>query len=151
MDGGGYCELCYFGRHHREAKKYVCYSWTARDSRLRQWLPIHQLGIQNIHGTEWHPSHQNSPIPNGQAERAVQTFKEAMKRGSNQGTLEARVARFLFQYRTTPHTTTGYTPAELLMGRQLRTHLSLLHPDISQRVHQKKHDQKKSHDKGTKE
>ena len=34
--------------------------------------------------------------------------------------LDTRLARFLFSYRTTPHTTTGVSPAELLMNRKLR-------------------------------
>ena len=41
-----------------------------------------------------------------------------------------RLTRVLFRYRTMPHTTTKSTPAELLMGRKLRTHLDLVAPDI---------------------
>lgn len=37
--------------------------------------------------------------------------------------------QFLFHYRVTQHTTTGLSPAQLLMGRRLRTSLDLLHPD----------------------
>ena len=37
----------------------------------------------------------------------------------------------LIKYRITPQSTTGLSPAQLLMGRRLRTHLDLLHPDIS--------------------
>ena len=33
------------------------------------------------------------------------------------------VQDFLFQYRVTPHTVTGISPAELLMGRKLRDRL----------------------------
>ena len=82
---------------------------------------------------------------NGLAERAVQTFKSGMKK-LTEGTLETRVTRFLFHYRTTPHTTTGQSRAELMLGRQLRTHLDLLNPDIgkSVRVHQEQ--QKRAHD-----
>ena len=37
-----------------------------------------------------------------------------------------------------PHyTTTGLSPAELLMGRRLRTHLDLLHPDTASRMTKK--------------
>ena len=37
------------------------------------------------------------------------------------GSLEVRLSRFLFKYRVTPQATTGIAPAELLMGRRLRT------------------------------
>ena len=37
------------------------------------------------------------------------------------------------QYRTTPHSITGVTPAELMFNRQLRTKLDLLYPTISGR------------------
>ena len=80
-------------------------------------------GIHHIRITPYHPA------SNGQVERAIQIFKESIKR-STTGSLETRVNRFLFHYRTTPHTTTGVTPAELLVGRRLRTHLDLIHPDL---------------------
>ena len=56
------------------------------------------------------------PTSNGLAERAVQTFKEALKQGNLQDSLTTQVSRFLFQYRLTPHSTTGISPAELLLG-----------------------------------
>ena len=34
----------------------------------------------------------------------------------------------------TPHSTTELSPAELLMGRKLRTTLDLMHPDVSRKV-----------------
>ena len=68
------------------------------------------------------------------------------------GSLQTRVSHFLFTYHINPHTTTGIFPAELLMGRQLRSHLSFLHPDtaIQTRVSQKQHSQEKHHDLRTK-
>lgn len=48
--------------------------------------------------------------------------------------IETKLARFLFHYRTTPHSTTGVSPAELMMGRRLRTLLDLMQPDIAKRV-----------------
>ena len=42
--------------------------------------------------------------------------------------------------------TTGVSPAELLMGRKLRTHLDLLIPDIGGRVRMRQSLQKHSHD-----
>ena len=64
------------------------------------------------------------PASNGLVERAVQTFKEGMKKMSNKESLETRVSRFLFKYRITPHSTTGIAPAEMLMSR-IKTKISL--------------------------
>lgn len=89
------------------------------------------------------------PASNGLAEIAVQTFKEAMKKSS--GEVETRVARFLFHYRSTPHSSTGVSPAELLMGRRLRTHLALLHPDVAAKVRNSQQRQKAGHDKHARE
>ena len=66
---------------------------------------------------------------NGLAKSAVQTFKSGMKK-LTEGTMETRVTRFLFHYCTMPHATTEQSPAELIFGRQLRTRLDLLKPDI---------------------
>ena len=66
---------------------------------------------------------------NGLAERAVQIFKQGLKK-MQEGTLSDRIARFLFTYRNTPQTTTGISPAEFLFGRRLRSRLDLLKPDL---------------------
>ena len=50
------------------------------------------------------------------------------------GTQNQKITSFLLSYRTTPHTTTGCTPAELLMNRRLRTSLDLLRPDLRKKV-----------------
>ena len=96
-------------------------------------------GIQHIKTVSYHPA------SNGLAERAVQTFKTCMKKLAG-GSLQDRVNSFLFKYRTTPQTTTGISPAELLMGRKLRTHLDLLVPDIGERVRKRQNLQKHSRD-----
>ena len=86
------------------------------------------------------------PASNGLAERAVRTFKEAMKRADS-GSIEAKVSRFLFRYRNTPHSTTGQSPAELLLGRKMKTHLEILRPDIASRVNDHQERQKQEHDR----
>ena len=68
------------------------------------------------------PYHPNS---NGLAERAVRTTKAALKKITN-GSFEERLARFLFNYRNTPHASTGVSPAFSMFGRSLRTRLDLL-------------------------
>lgn len=101
---------------------------------------MHQNGVKHIRTAPYHPA------SNGLAERAVQTFKSAVKRMTS-GTVETKVSRFLFKYRITPHSTTGISPAELIMGRPLRSHLALLQPDLGGRVKQKQAQQKQLHDR----
>ena len=69
------------------------------------------------------------PRSNSLAERAVQTFKAAMKKMD--GPLHERIPRFLFSYRITPQTTTGRSPAELLLGKRPRSRFDLIHPDTT--------------------
>ena len=61
-----------------------------------------------------------------------------------------RVAWFLLQYRVTPHTTTGWSPTELLFGRNIRTQLDAIRPDLSRRVERMQQQQKCHHDKNSK-
>ena len=99
-------------------------------------------GIKHIRVSPYHPS------SNGEAERFVRTFKEAMKAGRNDGlTLSHQLACFLLTYRTTPHSTTGVPPSELLMGRHLRTRWDLLKPDIRKSVQENQEKQKERHDR----
>lgn len=88
-------------------------------------------GISRILTAPYHPN------SNGLAERAVRTIKAALKKVM-EGTLEERVFRFLFNYRNTPHASTGISPAVAMFGRPLRTRLDIL-KDLGQakRVSQK--------------
>ena len=98
-----------------------------------------QNGVLHITSAPYHPS------TNGLAERAVQTFKQALKRIQG-NSIQEKLFKFLFQYQITPHTTTGIAPAELLMGRRLRSRLDLLFPTVSQKVESKQLKQKEEHD-----
>ena len=100
---------------------------------------LHQNGIAHTRTAPYHPA------SNGLAERAVQTFKQGIKR-LREGTVETKLSCFLSQYRLTPHTTTGRSPAELLLGRQPRSRLDLLHPDVSGRVQESQARQQRAHD-----
>ena len=75
----------------------------------------------------WAPYH---PATNGQAERYVQTTKDALhKKDSTPKTLKKNVNEFLKQYRKLPHSTTGVSPAKLFLGRNIHTRLDLVRPD----------------------
>lgn len=68
------------------------------------------------------------PQSNGAAENAVRTFKNKIKVLSKQFPMEQAVQNFLFGYRTTGHCTTNMSPAELHIGRKLKTRLDKLIP-----------------------
>ncbi|XP_024891943.1 uncharacterized protein K02A2.6-like [Temnothorax curvispinosus] len=69
------------------------------------------------------------PATNGQAERYVQTVKDALRAMSTtRNSLQTNLNEFLRQYRKAPHTTTGESPSKLFLGRNLRTRLDLVKP-----------------------
>lgn len=81
-------------------------------------------GIHHIVTPPYHPQ------SNGQAERCVRTFKDAMRAAEfDQGDLQVKLDKFLLRYRTTPHSKLHCSPAEIFMGRRLRTRLDLLKPN----------------------
>jgi hypothetical protein len=97
-------------------------------------------GILHTCTAPYHPS------SNGLAERAVQTVKMGLKKILD-GTLEMRLSRFLARYRLTPQSSTGVSPAELLLKRRPRSKLDLLYPDTSVKVHRSQALQKAQHDR----
>ena len=94
-------------------------------------------GIQHL--TSYHPA------SNGLAERAVQTFKNAMKKLSG-GSVQDRVNRFLFRYQVTPQSTTGHSPTELLFNRRIKCPLDLPCPDLKSKICEKQRAFKARHD-----
>lgn len=100
-------------------------------------------GIKHILSAPFHPA------TNGLAERAVQIVKKGLKKEKG-GSMTSRIAKVLMAYRTTPQSTTGVSPSELLQGRRIRTRLDLLKPRVSEHVEQRQLRQKLSHDSFTK-
>ncbi len=78
--------------------------------------------IRHLFSAPYHPS------SNGQAERAVRTFKESMKLLQH-GDTQTKLDRLLYRYRMTPHSTTGKSPAELMFGRKLNSTFGQLKPE----------------------
>ena len=87
---------------------------------------------------------------NGLAERAVQIVKKGLKKVVS-GSMNTRLAKVLFAYRITPQSTTGASPAELLLGRRPRTRLDLLRPNTAERVEERQQAQKRKHDSKARE
>ena len=105
---------------------------------------VQQNGIRHTTSAPYHPA------TNGLAERAVQIFKTSIKKMTS-GSLEDRLSKFLFHYRITPHSTTGVTPAELLLGRLPRSILDLVRPNLAQHVRSQQHRQKMHKDRHSKQ
>ncbi|XP_015262569.1 PREDICTED: class I histocompatibility antigen, F10 alpha chain-like [Gekko japonicus] len=63
----------------------------------------------------------------------VRTTKETLSKLDSKD-WNYKLAVFLFGQRTTPHTETGRSPAELLMGHRLTSQLDRLHPDRAPEV-----------------
>lgn len=80
-----------------------------------------QNGIRRTLVAPYHPS------SNSEAERFVQTFKSAMRR-AGKTKLPLALSQFLLKYRNTPYSATDNSPAELMLGRRLRTRLDLMCP-----------------------
>lgn len=91
---------------------------------------IENNGIRHILTSPKHPA------SNDQAERMVATTKDALRRIIT-GNWQIRLARFLLAQHATPSATTGASPAELLMGRRLKTCLDRLHPDFAESMSHK--------------
>ena len=73
------------------------------------------LGIEHKKGVPYWPQ------SNGQVERCNETVLKIIRIAQLEGRdWKKALEDFLFHYRTTPHTVTGFSPAELLMGRKLR-------------------------------
>ena len=90
---------------------------------------VRRHGIRHIRVASYHPS------SNGLVERAVRTVKERIKAvRRDDKSMEESLLTFLLNYRSTPLSTTGKTPANMLLGRNIRSKLALLIPDEDVRM-----------------
>ncbi|XP_045537055.1 uncharacterized protein K02A2.6-like [Papilio machaon] len=85
-------------------------------------------GISHLTSPAYHPA------SNGQAESLVKVVKKGIKSSvlSSRAPKESklRLLKFLFDYRNSIHSTTGFSPAELVFGRKLRSRLDLMNPRV---------------------
>jgi len=102
---------------------------------------LRRNGVRHIRSAPYHPA------SNGQAERFVQSLKQALKASKSDGrTLEQRLYNYLLLYRSSPQATTQVSPASLFLQRELRTRFDLLLPDVQSCVRDKQASQKAHHD-----
>ncbi|XP_052757781.1 uncharacterized protein K02A2.6-like [Galleria mellonella] len=86
-------------------------------------------GIEHLFSAAYHPA------SNGAAENAVKLCKKVIKKAILQKVEpETALNRFLLMYRNTIHNTTGDSPAQLFLGRSIRTRLDCLRPDREKHV-----------------
>ena len=109
---------------------------------------LKQNGVKQTLVPPYHPS------TNGAAERTVQILKQALqkeaervRRGAPKRSLKHQLANCLFQYRNTPHSVTGVTPAELFLKRNPRTKFSVLKPNMEMHIQNQQGKLQQQHDK----
>ena len=113
-------------------------------------MPLHLLvqDFDTTHPNKWTstPHRHTLPLDKWAGRDSCPHFTHS--HDPKQSVLECttKLARNSSAHRTTPHATTGTTPAELLMGRPLRTLLDLMRPNISAKVENKQLSQKLHHD-----
>ena len=97
-------------------------------------------GVKHIQTSPYHPA------SNGAAERLVQTVKQGLRSALRKGvSLDQALQAILLRYRTTPQSTTGVSPSVLMFGRNLRTRLDLLRPEVGVRVSERQEQQQQRH------
>ena len=108
-----------------------------KSSEFSEFLRVR--GIIHSCSAVYHPS------TNGLAEKMVGTFKKQLS--TSKKPIQLLIDEFLFNYRLTPHSTTGVSPAELMFGRRLRSRLDLVYPEvgIKSQVDRKQENQTRNH------
>ena len=86
-------------------------------------------GIKHSYSPPYHPA------TNGAAENFVGTFKSKVAKIVQGGKkVSTAINQFLFDYRSTPHCTTGVSPASLFYKREMKTRFDLLRPNLREKV-----------------
>ena len=86
---------------------------------------MEQCGINHLQTAAYHQS------SNGQAERFVQTINKGLKlNDASLGDVQKKLDNYLFAYRITPSCVTRKSPAELFLGRKIKSRLDLIKPSL---------------------
>ena len=88
-------------------------------------------GFKHVTGAPYHTS------SNGQAERLVPSFKKGVTADKSSTNLQHELDRFLLAYRSAPHVINEVSPAQLLLGRNFKTRLDVIKPNVTREVTKK--------------
>ena len=122
MDAKYHCS-----NHHQMFGDHVCthgLPYSVRSDNGSQFVAVEfegfleYLGIQHKKGVPYWPQ------SNGEVELFNSTIMKVIRIAEmERKPWKEELQKFLFQYRTTPHTVTGVSPVEMLIGRKLRNKL----------------------------
>ena len=76
----------------------------------------------------------------------VQSFKKGVKADKSSRTLQHKLDSFLLAYQSAPHAITELSPAQLLLGRNVKTRLDLIKLDVNKKLLQSNNSTLKSFD-----
>ena len=92
-----------------------------------QFISHHFKGCLEKNGIKHRQTTPLWPQANGEIERQNPTILKRLRISKAEGRdRRSQMDDFLMMYRSTPHSTTGVSPAELLFGRDIRTKLPQL-------------------------
>lgn len=87
-----------------------------------QFISVQFRNYMRINGVKHVTSTPLWPQGNGEVERQNRTLLKSMKIAyATGGDWKKELNKFLMAYRSTPHTTTGVSPAKMMFGREIRT------------------------------
>ena len=108
------------------------YPFTLKSDNAAQFVSEEFEEFLSKNGIEHRKSPPLWPQANGEVERQNRTLLKVLKIAQVEGKRwKDELNKFLLAYRTTPHSTTGMTPASLMFGRELKTKLPELRPNKS--------------------
>ncbi len=84
---------------------------------------------------------------NGAADKLVKSCKCTITASKSVDSIHRHLGNFLLTYRTAEHATTGCTPAQLFLGRELRTRMSSVRQSVKDKVLQWQSDHTAHHNK----
>ena len=134
-----WCEVAITRSINATSTLDICRNWFSRYGLLNQVITDNgtqfkseefrsscaENGITHITTA---PYHQSS---NSQAERFVQIVKKGLIMNDiEKGDAQRKLDNYLFAYRTTPSTVTRKIPARIFIGRELKSKLDLVKPDL---------------------